>query len=149
MQAYFNPRTRVGCDSPVSVSVFTTYRISIHAPAWGATMVPAVTGGVAPRFQSTHPRGVRLDALGAGINADNFNPRTRVGCDINISPMPSLSQISIHAPAWGATASLPNTEDRHRYFNPRTRVGCDILKFANQFHRVDISIHAPAWGATV
>ena len=59
------------------------FAISIHAPGWGAT--------------GTILRGAIMD--------DNFNPRTRVGCDAN---------------------------DRIRHwgdhdFNPRTRVGCDRM----------------------
>jgi len=56
------------------------------------------------RFQSTRPRGARLSYL------LYFEP---------------FEVVSIHAPAWGATAAC---------FRPRRR-GC-------------VSIHAPAWGAT-
>ena len=37
--------------------------------------------------------------------------------------------VSIHAPAWGATAFLPPARLPGWSFNPRTRVGCD------HFHR--------------
>ena len=59
--------------------------VSIHAPAWGATV--AVDGKVGPA------------TLG-------FNPRTRVGCD-EFQPQitAGLADVSIHAPAWGATRS--------------------------------------------
>ena len=33
--------------------------------------------------------------------------------------------ISIHAPAWGATACNPTTSTMHADFNPRARVGRD------------------------
>ena len=55
-----------------------------------------------------------------------FNPRTRVGCDRaedNVSQR--KEQISIHAPAWGATKITSNTFATDTNFNPRTRVGCD------------------------
>ena len=77
----FNPRTRVGCDAKAIADKDREYlfqsthprgvrpgpapgvqprqRVSIHAPAWGATdedLALAVGGLV---FQSTHPRGVR------------------------------------------------------------------------------------------
>ncbi len=56
----------------------------------------------------------------------NFNPRTRVGCDLGVGGKPfARIVISIHAPAWGAT--------------------CHVRQLAR--HR-EISIHAPAWGAT-
>ena len=55
--------------------------VSIHAPAWGATSRKrrSLTSEL---FQSTHPRGVRHDAIQyvAGY-VTSFNPRTRVGCD--------------------------------------------------------------------
>ena len=54
----FNPRTRVGCDTASTTSLID--KVSIHAPAWGAT------GG-----KCLH------DFRIAG-----FNPRTRVGCDL-------------------------------------------------------------------
>ena len=80
--------------------------ISIHAPAWGAT--PQTVGGVgSSKFQSTHPRGVRPygPILWAGQPRD-FNPRTRVGCDFSNRGKGDFDGISIHAPAWGATAKV-------------------------------------------
>ena len=35
---HFNPRTRMGCDSPSVSTGQSKYLISIHAPAWGATV---------------------------------------------------------------------------------------------------------------
>ena len=77
-------------------------QVSIHAPVWGAT-----------RFNSLS----YVDAC--------FNPRTRVGCDHQLS----------------------NQQDDSAGFNPRTRVGCDADKF--YIAPPDgVSIHAPVWGAT-
>ena len=78
--------------------------------------------------------------------------------------------VSIHAPAWGATAVGRGEAAAERSFNPRTRVGCDIsclprsaaMACFNPRTRVGcdpgaaalpasgggVSIHAPAWGAT-
>ena len=56
-------------------------------------------------FQSTHPHGVRRVVVRVGIE---------------------LTQVSIHAPAWGATRG----------------VRLPLLRYG-------VSIHAPAWGATV
>ena len=80
-----------------------TEKVSIHAPAWGATMPRQITlkslAGFNPRtrvgcdmpqaaarlvalmFQSTHPRGVRRVPSVAPSYVIGFNPRTRVGCD--------------------------------------------------------------------
>ena len=55
-----------------------------------------------------------------------FNPRPRVGGDLNLPASLGIqSAVSIHAPAWGATPWV-----RRRQHGP------------------DVSIHAPAWGAT-
>ena len=78
--------------------------VSIHAPAWGATLLQAVLGQPSP----------------------GFNPRTRVGCDDNSRRPPDLRDyVSIHAPAWGATSPS----------DAKASTRC-------------VSIHAPAWGAT-
>ena len=55
-----------------------------------------------------------------------FNPRTRVGCDVDDRKL--LCQ--------------------HHYFNPRTRVGCDDESPEVDKPADDISIHAPVQGAT-
>ena len=55
-------------------------------------------------FQSTHPRGVR---------------------PARISAVLIYRAVSIHAPAWGATAAYWPAGGLYQGFNPRTRVGCD------------------------
>ena len=124
----FNPRTRVGCDFRI-LYLPDVRRVSIHAPAWGATgsgVFPADRGAV---FQSTHPRGVR-----------HLPPSRHRGCRI----------VSIHAPAWGATSAMNvNWTMTVPGFNPRTRVGCDALDLGRVELEALVSIHAPAWGATV
>ena len=57
------------------------------------------------------------------------------------------SDISIHAPARGATLSGIHQDRRRNDFNPRTREGCDARPRLGRI-RSDISIHAPARGAT-
>ena len=57
------------------------HRISIHAPAWGATTCLVYDGK---------------------LRAD-FNPRSRMGSDVHFSGIIKFDTISIHAPAWGAT----------------------------------------------
>ena len=59
MQPDFNPRTREGCDRAVLRGLVRAI-ISIHAPARGATISELLPLPGAP-FQSTHPRGVRLE----------------------------------------------------------------------------------------
>ena len=77
----FNPRTRRGCDSSGWWWRFWT-KVSIHAPAGGATIIGNMVIAIFIKFQSTHPQGVRLSR----------DEQWRA----------SLS-VSIHAPAGGAT----------------------------------------------
>ena len=60
---------------------------------------------------------------------------------------PAFSEISIHAPARGATSITPVQLRSVRNFNPRTRTGCDLIIRSSAVSRI-ISIHAPARGAT-
>ena len=56
--------------------------------------------------------------------------------------------VSIHAPAWGATSRSPRCCQRQPCFNPRARVGRDHDHQGDSEHPSSVSIHAPAWGAT-
>ena len=145
---HFNPRTREGCDL-TGVFNFFIKSISIHAPARGATMRciyfmawkmyfnPRTREGCdastwltllpLSRFQSTHPRGVRLRVTIWDLTiSQDFNPRTREGCDGPKGPLLLLQNgISIHAPARGATGTRDEDVMEALNFNPRTREGCD------------------------
>ena len=145
--ADFNPRTRVGCDRDNPQSVCRR-GISIHAPAWGATIDfnPYSYQAV---FQSTHPRGVRhftISSISAGKDISIHAPAWGATKCMHIHFF--VFGISIHAPAWGATKSRPKQALSNYHFNPRTRVGCDY-SYPLTPCGDDISIHAPAWGATV
>ena len=192
----FNPRTRVGCDDDVINIMVADHIVSIHAPAWGATLVtlkicllsvsfnprtrvgcdsrplwparwrccfnPRTRVGCDPTapaptcapwwFQSTHPRGVRhvpADCRTVRRRFQSTHPRgVRLAALLVYVLRPRL--VSIHAPAWGATAALRAADDvlplfqsthprgvRRRghsagpppgCFNPRTRVGCDDVR---------------------
>ena len=127
-------------------------RLSIHAPAWGATYTSAPSVALVG-FQSTLPRGERHE----------FQISVSIG-----------RSVSIHAPAWGATGVGVEPTLSRVCFNPRSRVGSDQLPCVPRhsmpfkalfqstlprgerpgtIHRLDnnalrVSIHAPAWGAT-
>ena len=82
---------------------------------------------IIPKFQSTHPRGVRRHPSSQGRRGlGRFNPRTRVGCDVHhdVAFWRGV-EVSIHAPAWGATRYRASPGPAEKRFNPRTRVGCD------------------------
>ena len=130
---YFNSRPRMGGDpqtTAASAAVpfqFTPPHggrptfwlfcvmliISIHAPAWGATSMSA-TAQAPSTFQFTPPHGGRpgLNVDGVGL-LDDFNSRPRMGGDMEYAYNPIHNFISIHAPAWGATAQLHNFIGNH------------------------------------
>ena len=79
-----------------------------------------------PKFQSTHPHGVRL------LTTDHIKSGTGV---------------SIHAPTRGATCHRFVRHECHTRFNPRTHTGCDAVTFEVNKDLL-VSIHAPTRGAT-
>ena len=100
--AYFNPRSREGSDEQSFPNLTELLTISIHAPAKGATNLPARLCAVkeisihAPAkgatgadvlslplfvFQSTLPRRERLFLTFFSNNLLDFNPRSREGSD--------------------------------------------------------------------
>ena len=121
----FNPRAHVGRDV-ISVLARTTAKVSIHAPTWGATSDQNNSYG--SYIVSIHaPTWGATAQLGKGDSArDRFNPRAHVGRDLRFAkcltlyllfqstrprgarPLAQLgpvrhSDVSIHAPTWGAT----------------------------------------------
>ena len=125
------------------------FKVSIHAPAWGATSATAGSGRRSMEFQSTHPRGVRLRNCLAWMVKAKFQSTHPRG----VRRRPRDAERRIRAG-----------------FNPRTRVGCDegrqrssssTIMFQSTHPRGvrrgpqgpgrgpgRVSIHAPAWGAT-
>ena len=79
----FNPRPRMGGDTS-SWQMHDANRVSIHAPAWGATRHSPLTS-------STRHVSIHAPAWGA---TDYQWHAVRLPC------------VSIHAPAWGATAHV-------------------------------------------
>ena len=100
--------------------------ISIHAPAWGATRNDAVN--IRVRLISIHAPawGATFSIITSPGLLSDFNPRSRMGSDMSVtypsraltrfqSTLPHgerlvgiagenfINEISIHAPAWGAT----------------------------------------------
>ena len=79
------------------------------------------------RFQSTHPRGVRHAArlVGKAIGEVSIHAPAW-GATADCAGAGNFGQVSIHAPAWGATGGGDGKLDGSWF----------------------VSIHAPAWGAT-
>ena len=143
----FNPRSRMGSDMH-TMSACCKRIISIHAPAWGATL--QLVGDVrsdgisihAPAWGATVFKfaGLRIEPI--SIHAPAWGA-TRP--DRHHAP---VRQISIHAPAWGATkppASTPAAVEIFQSTLPHGERRVDDLGIS---HIELISIHAPAWGAT-
>ena len=124
-----------------------TRTVSIHAPARGATNIAQnlmpffLFQSTLPRgerqigqhfglfssgFQSTLPRGERRAEKTRLPHGSRFNPRSRAGSDHYVAPFGKLPDVSIHAPARGATFRVIQCQNRAR-----------------------VSIHAPARGATI
>jgi len=163
----FNPRTRAGCDPSVADGPRCIVFQSTHPRGVRQPNLIEVAAG--PLFQSTHPRGVRHPRPIMRTIRHSFNPRTRAGCDPTCGARRSClrsfnprtragcdqlrgrrergDEVSIHAPARGATtctrflAHLAEFQSTHPRgvrpeFTRRLRAG------------VSVSIHAPARGAT-
>ena len=118
----FNPRTRVGCDAQImQLDQLVQFQSTHPCGVRPNRLKVQPSHGL---FQSTHPCGVRQLIKRSASCAECFNPRTRVGCDICTYQAITQSDVSIHAPVWGATARRQCHAINHG-FNPRTRVGCD------------------------
>ena len=147
MHRNFNPRSREGSDLNMSTWTFPKtlfqstlprgerrlqlrfsrwgIRISIHAPARGATTTTWQPRQTSYNFNPRSREGSDHDRGRCEGNGDDFNPRSREGSD----------------KAW---ANLTNDE---LHFNPRSREGSDSASL-KVISPLKISIHAPARGAT-
>ena len=100
-------------------------RVSIHAPARGAT-------GFSTGFQQPIVVSIHAPARGA----------TFIVC-----ALPVRTIVSIHAPARGATSKMGPHTSKMPCFNPRAREGRDLWTYLRSLAPL-VSIHAPARGAT-
>ena len=123
--------------------------VSIHAPAWGATG-GSINIWLLLMFQSTHPRGVRHPNyyfLYTYIKFQSTHPRgVRRGLPNGFGG--NLPCVSIHAPAWGATLLTLRVMVMGTVFQSTHPRGVRHGHQAAQAVLGDVSIHAPAWGAT-
>ena len=79
-------------------------------------------------FQSTRPRGARPDLLRLLVVVNRFNPRAREGRDIFCGIIREREiDVSIHAPARGATIQRVLNTGEKQSFNPRAREGRDYI----------------------
>ena len=147
----FNPRTRVGCDRHMARDFAQEPVLfqSTHPRGVRRGMFPIVFSGKIG-FQSTHPRGVRRQGRGPRARAADVSIHAPAwGATSEPEKKRGTLPVSIHAPAWGATHANPATTAEHGTFQsthprgvrPGLVYGLDGIP--------QVSIHAPAWGATV
>ena len=119
-QEGFNPRPRGGATRYCTF-IRSRQRVSIHAPARGATLTP--DDGPA-QFQSTPPRGGRrADSRG---RAERFNPRPREGGDPGADGRPSQRDGFNPRPREGGDQAAGGSWQRCAGFNPRPRGGATV-----------------------
>ena len=99
----------------------------------GRDLTTAASADTPAAFQSTRPRGARpmyqAGCLGhdeVSIHAPAWGATQPFG--LPVDPL----GVSIHAPAWGATSSEAHPYPTPLRFNPRARVGRDNLPLNNE-----------------
>ena len=144
----FNPRTRVGCDSSLIISFRPPISFQSTHPRG---VRPSPPGAVCRTslFQSTHPRGVRLFSLPCKRLVEEVSIHAPAwGATLSGCGTIWVSGVSIHAPAWGATSPTSSCSWRRTTFQSTHPRGVRRAMRTNRYRRFFVSIHAPAWGAT-
>ena len=98
-------------------------------------------------FQSTLPYGERQGPAGKDGDPGRFNPRSRMGSDNAEDPYWYFTEVSIHAPVWGATKVL-GINDSGQVVSIHAPVWGATQHAAVHYLLYVVSIHAPVWGAT-
>ena len=127
---------------------FAIYFVSIHAPAWGATEIVSLPLMAKPLFQSTPPHGGRRFAVGFSVGVLWFQSTPPHGGRLNYALSKQIPrEVSIHAPAWGATTLFP-PDDGGGDVSIHAPAWGATGSFSFNYSFASVSIHAPAWGAT-
>ena len=121
----FNPRPRVGGD-PERTAVGRQEKSFNPRPRVGGDWSAAIWCRAQKRFNPRPRVGGDVYCRIAFLVSASFNPRPRVGGDLIEAWTPREQEVSIHAPAWGATLGAPGRPIKLESFNPRPRVGGDI-----------------------
>ena len=116
----FNPRAHAGRDHRV-IGVGRRFSVSIHAPTRGATDRNPVSR-MKNQFQSTRPRGARLDAIRAQdvVQPVSIHAPTR-GATWGARLVNKRGMVSIHAPTRGATYRATLSPDVEVFQSTRPR----------------------------
>ena len=120
----FNPRTREGCDLKSIMTHFAKHKFQSTHPRGVRLYTIRNTQSINP-FQSTHPRGVRpFDAIKLPSSV-GFNPRTREGCDKRKMILYTRLYLFQSTHPRGVRLTVLVRCKAVSSFNPRTREGCD------------------------
>ena len=167
-QRCFNSRSRMGSD-PCGQSIhprIDSFQFALphgERPTSLRLTVPSVS------FQFALPHGERPRPSIHSPQGSGFNSRSRMGSDQNLAALEAALNVSIRAPAWGATAQHVIESENARVsirapawgatdrtifaayrpfgFNSRSRMGSDSESYVTGVI-IGVSIRAPAWGAT-
>ena len=106
-------------------SKVSIYKVSIHAPAWGATQSNSISTLYA-LFQSTHPHGVRRHTLTPPYQEDMFQSTHPHGVRQLAWKKYELEFMFQSTHPHGVRQILRGARGYPCSFNPRTRMGCDL-----------------------
>ena len=121
----FNPRARVGRDACRCARRPRRWRFQSTRPR-GARLHASFSCSSARAFQSTRPRGARQSRCGCGPQDVSVSIHAPAWGATALPPLArKVAAVSIHAPAWGATRIPLRRTRGTRCFNPRARVGRD------------------------
>ena len=98
----FNPRTRMGCDLEIHITRKPTISFNPRT-RMGCDSLLTTDFADTTSFNPRTRMGCDWRYFPSAINRLGFNPRTRMGCDACALRSCKISNVSIHAPAWGAT----------------------------------------------
>jgi len=135
--SYFNPHTRIGCDSTLETLVKSIITMS-KIKTYGCEMDAAKTYEWAVieklilfdqvLFQSSYSCGIRLPGKWWTMSEKwncGFNPHIRMGCDIFIDCSQCFTLVSIPTPVGMWLANHIQLPHCTRRFNPRTHIKYD------------------------
>ncbi len=143
--AGFNPRTHMGCDLLTLLAVPGLALFQSTHPH-GVRQAAEKVKVKVEQFQSTHPHGVRPSYKNIRANEQSFNPRTHMGCDLNLNSQiicfkfQSTHPHGVRLFPFLLLVLIIMFQSTHPHGVRRRggSIGCHCL----------VSIHAPTWGAT-
>ena len=122
---HFNPRSREGSDTLPTGRLASCKQYFNPRSREGSDVPRAVTAAIPRDFNPRSREGSDSVAILCISALFDFNPRSREGSDVGNMLYQQLFDISIHAPARGATGMSNFMWACISDFNPRSREGSD------------------------